>query len=261
MPYAVVEGLRLYYEEEGSGPPLVLLNGGTGTLEGEGRGGWGTLRPFLAQRFRVVHVEWRGHGRTDSPGGPDAHTLPILASDIAALVTQLELAPVHVAGFSLGGLVGLELAFARPRIVRSVVGVGAFYTTDAKTLAGLRGFDPDRIEREDPARAADLARRHDPHHAPGYWRDLVRWNNAAVAAARSYTAEDLGRIVVPTLWIAGEDDPWFVPDQLLTMKRRIPGAELLLVNHAGHNAQTTHPHLVGPAIADFLTRSDERRGQ
>ena len=114
MPYAAVNGLRLYYEEEGSGPPLVLLNGAYGTLDGEVRGGWGTLRPFLAPRFRVVHVEARGHGRTDNPGGADAYTLPTLAADVAALIEQLGLAPAHVAGFSHGALVGLELAVAHP---------------------------------------------------------------------------------------------------------------------------------------------------
>ena len=81
MPYADANGLRLYYEEEGSGPPLVLLNGALATLDEPSRGGWATLRPFLTQRYRVVHVEGRGHGRTDNPGGPDAYTLATLAAD------------------------------------------------------------------------------------------------------------------------------------------------------------------------------------
>jgi pimeloyl-ACP methyl ester carboxylesterase len=88
----------------------------------------------------------------------------------------------------------------------------------------------------------------------------VRWH-LTPAAAISYTAEDLERIAVPTLWIAGENDPTFELDQLLTMKRRIPGAELLIVNHAGHDPHGTHPHLVGPAIVDFLSRIHDRRRQ
>ena len=80
MPYAAVNDVRLYYEEEGAGPPLVLLNGVTGTLDEPGRGGWGTLRPYLAQRYRVVHVEHRGHGRADNPGGGDAYTLATLTA-------------------------------------------------------------------------------------------------------------------------------------------------------------------------------------
>jgi pimeloyl-ACP methyl ester carboxylesterase len=258
MPYAVANGLQQYYEEEGSGPPLVLLNGGFGTVDATINSHW-ALRPFLAQRFHIVHVEARAHGRTDNPDEPDSYTLPTLAADIAALIEQLGLAPAHVAGFSLGGIVGLELALAHPRMVRSVVGLGTNYTPDAKTRAGLQRFDPDRLEREEPAWAAEYARRHDPHHGLGHWRDLLGWVRAVAAAPRSYTAEDLGRITVPTLWIAGENDFAFELDQLLTMKRRIPGAEILIVNHADHPVQITHPHLVGPAIVDFLARSDEGR--
>jgi pimeloyl-ACP methyl ester carboxylesterase len=256
MPYASVNGLRLYYEEQGSGPPLVLLNGATGTVdEPVYGGGWATLRPFLAQRFRVVHVEGRGCGRTDNPGGPDAYTYATLAADAAALIQQLGVAPAHVAGFSEGGIVALGLAVTNSPAVRSVVGIGVNYTNDAKTAAGLAGLEPGHVEQQAPAFAAALARRHDPHHAPGYWRDLLRWVIAANTAAPAYAVEDLRRIRVPTLWIAGDDDPWFELDQPLAMKRHIAGAELLLVNHAGHQPHLTHPHLVGPAIADFLARS------
>jgi pimeloyl-ACP methyl ester carboxylesterase len=260
MPYAEMNGLRLYYEEEGTGPPLVLLNAVTGTVdEPHWGGGWATLRPFLAQRHHVVHVEGRGHGRTDNPGGADAYTLATLAADIRALIEHLDLAPAHVAGFSHGASVGRELAFAHPAAVPSVVGIGASYTNDDKTEAGYRLLDPDRIEREDRAWAADLAQRLDPGHAPGHWRDLLRWAIASETAARSYALDDLARIGVPTLWIAGENEFWFELDQLVAMKRHIPGAELLIVNHAGHAPQRTHPHLVGPAIVDFLSRQDERQ--
>jgi len=93
----------------------------------------------------------------------------------------------------------------------------------------------------------------------GHWRDLLRWNTTP--EVHPHTAEDLERITVPTLWIAGDDDPFFELDQLVTMKRRIPGAELLIVNHAVHSVHGSHPHIVGPAIMDFLTRVDEQRRQ
>jgi 3-oxoadipate enol-lactonase len=271
MPYAMVNDLRLYYEQArpsalvaagGTGPPLVLLNGGTGTIDAPvNGGGWGPLRTYLAQRYHVVHVEHRGHGRTDNPGGGAAYTLSALAADVVALIEQLGLAPAHVAGFSEGGMVGLGLALAHASAVRSVVGIGARYTHDAKSDAARHWFDPEWVEREDPARAADLARRHDAHHAPGHWRDLLRWIVAAdfLDHTADRTVADLQRIAVPTLWIAGENDPFFELDQLLTMKRHIPGAELLIVNHADHFVQLTHPHLVGPVIADFLGRHDAPR--
>ena len=73
MPCATVNGLHPYYEEQGSGPPLLLLNGAAGTLD-DSKGAWTALRPYLAQRYRVVQVEGRGCGRTDNPGDPDAYT-------------------------------------------------------------------------------------------------------------------------------------------------------------------------------------------
>src|SRR5690349_2017452 len=121
MPYAAVNGLRLYYEEEGTGPPLVLLNAASLTV-GEGwSGGWAALRPYFAQRYRVVHVEQRGHGRTDNPGGGAAYTRAALAADVVALLEHLGLAPAHVVGWSEGGLVALELALAHAAAVRGVV--------------------------------------------------------------------------------------------------------------------------------------------
>src|SRR5206468_3779816 len=120
VPYAAVNDLQLYYEEAGSGSPLVLLNPGVVTIDDPRTGGWSTLRRYLAQRCRVILVESRGCGRTDNPGGPDAYTLASLAADAAALIDRLGLAPAHVAGVSHGGLVALELALSHTAAVRSV---------------------------------------------------------------------------------------------------------------------------------------------
>jgi hypothetical protein len=106
-----------------------------------------------------------------------------------------------------------------------------------------------------PATTGNARRVLDTEDDPAF-RDMLRWSGALAAAPRSYTAEDLGRIAVPTLWIAGEDEQFSELDQLLTMKRRIPGAELLIVNRAEHLVLLTHPHLVGLAIVDFLARQD-----
>src|SRR5205085_2759428 len=152
------------------------------------------------------------------------------------------------------GQVGLELALSHPAVVRSVVGIGANYANDATTGAVLRWLDPDRVEREDPEWAADLARRHDAHHRAGHWREVLRWVIAANTDEPSFTIEDLQRVTVPTLWIAGDNDPWLPLDQLITMNRCMSGAELLIVNHAEHGPQQSHPHIVGPAIVDFISR-------
>jgi pimeloyl-ACP methyl ester carboxylesterase len=71
----------------------------------------------------------------------------------------------------------------------------------------------------------------------------------------TWTPEDLRRISCPALLIAGENDPFATLEQMATMKREIPGAEWLIVNHAGHPVHFEHPEIVGPRILDFLRRS------
>jgi pimeloyl-ACP methyl ester carboxylesterase len=83
----------------------------------------------------VVQFDHRGHGRTDNPGGATAYSHAALVADAAAFIDELGLAPAHVAGFSLGGIVGLDLALDHPAVVRSVIGVGTYYMNNAKTLA------------------------------------------------------------------------------------------------------------------------------
>ncbi len=257
MPFAEVRDIRMYYEEAGAGEPLILLHGATGTLEMHAAG-WGGLAPALGERHRAIQVEHRGHGRTDNPAGWLSYEQ--VAEDVAAFLEALELAPAHVAGVSDGGIVALALGMARPELVRSLVLVGANYRNDERTRAANAVLDADVIEREHPEWAAALAAVHDPHHHPGYWRELMDQIKANVAVAPDYAEDDLARIAAPALLVAGELDPWANLDQMLAMRRAIPRAELLVLNHAGgdpmsnHVPQFTRPELVLPAMLDFLER-------
>jgi pimeloyl-ACP methyl ester carboxylesterase len=259
MPYADLPDVRLYYEEEGTGPPLVLLNGSTGTLESAQQGHWTTLRPYLAQHYRCIQYDQRGTGRSSLPTGPNPYTYPALTQDAAGLIEHLGLTPAHVAGLSEGGVVALALAVGHPALLRSAIGIGANYMNDAKSRAEVPLLAPDHMERLSPGWVADLARRNDPYHGTGHWRTVLNWIVAANTDAPAFTVEDLRRVTVPTLWVVGENEYFFELEQPLTMKRNIPGAELLIVNHAGHIAHRAHPHLVGPAMLDFLTRVDAQQ--
>jgi pimeloyl-ACP methyl ester carboxylesterase len=257
MPYAEVNDLRIYYEEQGQGEALVLLHGGTGGIDFL-RSGWGGLASAFAERCRVIRPEHRGHGRTNNPAGHLAYGQ--MADDIAALIGRLDLAPAHVGGISDGGIIALTLAMTRPALVRSLVCVGVNYTNDEQCRAANAMFDADALEREHPMFAEALAGFHDPHHHPGYWRELVGQIKANIAVNPAYTEDDLRRVQVPTLLIAGETDPWGNLDQMLTMRRAIPDAEMLILNHAGmdsfnnHLVQQTRPDVVGPVVLDFLRR-------
>ncbi len=257
MPYAEVNDVRMYYEEQGRGESLVLLHGATGAIDFH-RASWGGLMPAFGQRYRAIHLEHRGHGRTNNPAGRLAYDQ--IADDVAAFVVRSGLEPAHIAGVSDGGIIAMVLGMTRPELVRTLVLVGVNFVNDDETTEANALFDAELIEREHPDYAAALARLHDPHHHPGYWRELVGQVQANLAQAPAYTEEDLARIRAPTLLIAGETDPWANLDQMLAMRTAIPHAELLILNHAGadpmsnHIVQYTRADIVQSVVLDFLAR-------
>jgi pimeloyl-ACP methyl ester carboxylesterase len=112
--YVPVEGGKVYYAVYGSGAPLVLLHGGLMTIETFGP----VLDRFAATR-QVIAVEAQGHGRTGPLDRP--MTFASMAADVAAVIESLGLGPVDVAGYSMGGTIGLRLALDRPELVSKLV--------------------------------------------------------------------------------------------------------------------------------------------
>ena len=261
MPSAEVNGIRMSYEEAGRGEPLLLLHGALGAVGPGVQSGWSILQPVFAGRFHAIALEQRGHGRTGNPDG--RLTYPQLIADLAAAVEWFDLGPVHLAGFSMGAEAGLGLALSRPDLIRSLVCVGANYHIGAEEHGALGLFDAAALERDLPDLAHSLAARHDPHHYPGYWRDLAGQIAAMAATGLGLGEDDLRRITVPTLLISGEADMFNGMEQALTMRRCIPTSELLIVNHAGQDGRTNHrvqssrPEVVGPVMLDFLDRQPE----
>ena len=117
--YAPVNGLNLYYERYGSGPPLVLLHGGFGVIGQM----FGHLIPLLAPQREVIAVELQGHGHTGDIDRPLSYEA--LADDIAALLRHLGLAQADVCGYSLGGGVALQTAIRHPEVVGKLVLISA----------------------------------------------------------------------------------------------------------------------------------------
>ena len=178
-----------------------------------------------------------------------------LGDDVAALIEQLGIAPAHVAGISDGGVMALELALRYPDLTRSIVVLGANYSTHEGVQAYGAQLDPDALEQAAPEAAAAFAARHDQGKEPGWWRTLLAHIVENNTHNPTWTPEDLRRISCPALLVAGEDDPFATLDQMATMRREIPAAEWLIVNHAGHPVHFEHPEIVGPRILDFLRRS------
>jgi pimeloyl-ACP methyl ester carboxylesterase len=256
MPYVEIDYLHLYYEKSGAGQPLLLLHGATGGIDS--MAGWPALASGLAEHYRVVLLEHRGHGRTDNPAGSLSYAL--IARDIAGFIEHFDLAPAHLAGVSDGATVGLALAMTRPTLLRSLTCIGANVYMDDQLRDAMEFFDPDFIEQHHPEYATLFAGRHDPHHYPGYWRDLVRQVRANVETELVWGPDDLQRIPVPVLYINGENDIFVSRQQMLDMRDWTPDAELLILNHAGrdglsnHLPQSTRPEAVEPVLLEFLSR-------
>ncbi len=214
MPYADVNDIHMYYEEQGGGAPLILLHGATGTIDDQvAASNWRSLVPLLSGMHRVIQIEHRGHGRTNNPA--NTMTYEIIAADICAFIEQQGLAPAHIAGVSDGGIIALQIGLTRPDLARTLIGVGANYTVDDRVRAAVAVLDPVFLERERPQWARDLARRHDAHREPDYWRELVRQLAVNSLTNPTWTEADLRRIPTPTLMIAGENDPFGNLEQMV----------------------------------------------
>src|ERR1041384_5166247 len=122
--YAEVNGINLYYETHGDGPPMILLHGGLGSGES-----FGPVLPTLADHHQVIAVDLQGHGRTADIDRPI--DMRLMADDIAALIDHLGLDQPDVVGYSLGGGVAFHTAVKYPELVRKLATVSTNIRRDA----------------------------------------------------------------------------------------------------------------------------------
>ncbi|MGI8927610.1 MAG: alpha/beta fold hydrolase [Tepidiformaceae bacterium] len=120
MPYIDLSGMRMFYSDEGSGPPVVLVHGFT--CDGND---WAWQIPALAASHRVITVDLRGHGRSSAP--ESGYEPKQFAADIAELLGKLQIGPVVAMGHSLGGTIVSVLAVEYPELVRAIVPVDPAY--------------------------------------------------------------------------------------------------------------------------------------
>jgi pimeloyl-ACP methyl ester carboxylesterase len=134
MSYADVNGISLYYEEHGSGEPLILLHGGLGSGDM-----YGPILPVLAAGRRVITVDLQAHGRTADVDRPLRYET--LGDDVAGLIEHLGLAQVDLMGYSFGAATALRTAIQHPRLVRRLVIASIPYRRDGWYPESLAGMD------------------------------------------------------------------------------------------------------------------------
>ncbi|MEU8374527.1 alpha/beta hydrolase [Micromonospora sp. NPDC048894] len=261
MSYADVNGLRLWYEEHGDGPPLVLLHGGYGSTET-----FAPILPALAERRRVIAVDLQGHGRTADVDRPLRYES--MAYDVAALLRHLDLPGAEVLGYSLGGGVALRTAIQHPELVRRLVLIS--------TPCRRRGWYPEVLTMMagQDERAGEQMRGTPPHQLyqriaprPQDWPQL--WAKSGALLRHEYDwSPEVAALAVPTLLVFADADSIPVTHmaefyRLLGGGHRHPGADgtgrptsrlAVLPGLTHHDILTTPllPQLVVPFLAHQL---------
>jgi len=129
MPYTDNHGVRIHYEVEGSGPPLVLSHGFSLTAEDWRQYGYVT---GLQDKYSLIMMDSRGYGASDKPHDPNVYVWTYLISDVIAVIDELELSQVYYWGWSMGGDLAFALAQASPERLKKVIIGGACAPPDAE---------------------------------------------------------------------------------------------------------------------------------
>ncbi|HEY6056982.1 MAG TPA: alpha/beta fold hydrolase, partial [Candidatus Limnocylindrales bacterium] len=199
MPTVSANGIEIGYAAHGAGPPLVMLHGATSA----GRADFAAQIPLFAKAFRIYLPDARGHATTPWDVGR-GFSQEMLVGDLEAFADALGLGTFHLVGFSMGAMTALMFASRHPERLRTLVIAGVTTQREPRTSVARRLMDPERIDRDDPAWAAELARRHDPAQGPGAWRRLLRAIAADVARQPQLGPRELRRIELPTLVAVGD---------------------------------------------------------
>ncbi len=245
MPYADVNGLHVYFEQHGEGPPLVLLHGGLLTIELS----FGVVLPVLAEHHHVIAVELQGHGRTADTDRP--MTFEYLAADVVALLDQLGVERADVFGFSLGGLTTYELLIRhQDRVGRAVVA-----SADHRNDRGGE-IEPDRLPTE-----ADFAAMREAYAAvapdPSHFEATIAKTAALVHGFGGWADEQLRAVEVPVLVLIGDTDFILVPNAAKAAEL-MPHGQLAVLPGTTH-MDISRSALVAPVVEAFL-HGDIRRG-
>jgi pimeloyl-ACP methyl ester carboxylesterase len=199
MSYADVNGLSLYYEEHGSGEPLVLLHGGLGATEL-----WAPVLPALAAGRRVIAVDLQGHGRTADVDRP--FRAETMADDVAALIEHLGIGQADVMGYSLGGFVALRTAIQHPQRVRRLVLVSIAIRRDgnhADAIAAMDAMNAAAAEMMKQSPIGAMYERIAPR--PEDWTNLVAKTAEFIKVDYDWT-DEVRRLEAPTMLVYADAD-------------------------------------------------------
>jgi pimeloyl-ACP methyl ester carboxylesterase len=266
MPTAKSNGINLYYEIQGDGPPLVLITGLSYSVWY-----WQALAPLLARHFRVITFDNRGVGASDAPPGP--YSASMMAADTAGLLDALEIDRAHIFGHSMGGYVAQALALEHPQRVSQLILASTNFggpnqvPPSAEAMAILTDVSGDPVERfrrgltisTAPDFAANnqsfieewLAYRAENPIDPVAYQAQLGVGLGLLAPGAAFDGR-LQQIEVPVLLLVAEYDGVIPPENGSHMAEQIAGSQVITLSGAGHHFPLEIPERTADVVTHFL---------
>lgn len=263
MPHSTVKGIKIYYEEQGKGEPLILINGLAFPMDL-----WFAQIRELSKDFRVIALDNRGIGRSDQPD--EEYSIAMMASDAVGLLQSLGIAKAHVVGLSMGGFIAQEIALSYPEVVNRLIlvatGMGGTRSLELgkpfwdKVAAAIAGKTPEQVYRTDLTlmTAPGFAERYQDiiNHAVGLrmknpqpLRAFLRQFTACNAFDNNHRAQNISQ---PTMIILGKDDPIFPISLADDFRQKLPKAKMIIYENCGHAIHLEKADQLSIDIREFL---------
>ena len=273
MPHLTTDdGVKLYYEDVGSGIPIIFVHEFAGDLRSHEL----QIRHF-GQRYRCIAYNARGYPPSDVPKDGERYSQERARDDIRAVLDALKLDKAHIVGLSMGGFATLHFGFTYPDRARSIVvagcGYGAAPDQRAKFAeeaeAAAKGFEEQSMAKAAEAYALGPTRVQFQNKDPRGWREFADQLSEHSTEGAALTmrgvqkrrpslfdlVEKMKSITVPTLIMTGDED-WPCLEPGLLMKRTIPTAALVVMPNAGHTINLEDPAAFNQHLADFFHAVD-----
>jgi pimeloyl-ACP methyl ester carboxylesterase len=196
--YAPVNGLKMYYEVQGSGDPVVLLHGAFMTITNN----WTAWIGELSKTRKVIAIEMQGHGRTADINRDFSYEN--LAADVAALLDHLKIPSADLIGYSMGGGVAMQCAIRHPEKVRKVVNISAAFRHDGLVKEALDAFPQLTAEtfKGSPIESEYKKLSPTPNDFPKFVKRVI----AMVLKPYDFGADKLEATKAPMFFIHGDAD-------------------------------------------------------
>jgi pimeloyl-ACP methyl ester carboxylesterase len=249
MPKINRDGVGIYYEVHGEGPPLLLTHGYSSTSAM-----WHGQVDALAKDHKLILWDMRGHGQSDYPDDPSAYSEALTVGDMAAILDAVGAKRAIIGGLSLGGYMSLAFHRTHPERVRALLIIDTgpgFKKDDAREAWNARALaTADRLDRDGLAmlKSATRERATASHRNAGGRAHAAR---GMLTQRDARVIELLPDIKVPSLIVVGADDTPFLGASDY-MAAKIPGAQKVVIPAAGHAVNIDQPKAFVDAVAPFL---------